>query len=38
MVQALSGGMTGSARYSLLAVTAFLALGIIGALQVRRAA
>ena len=38
MVQALSDGMTDAARYSLLAATAFLALGFIGALQVRRAA
>ena len=38
VVQALSDGMTDAARYSLLAATAFLALGFIGALQVRRAA
>lgn len=38
VVQALSDGMTDAARYSLLAATVFLALGFIGALQVRRAA
>ena len=38
VVQALSGGKTDAARYSLLAATAFLALGFIGTLQVRRAA
>lgn len=38
VVQALSDGMTDAARYSLLAATAFLALGFIGTLQVRRAA
>lgn len=37
-MQALSGGMTDAAHYSLLAATAFLALGFIGALQVHRAA
>lgn len=38
VVQALSEGMADAARWSLLAATAFLALGFVGALQVRRAA
>lgn len=38
VVQALSDGMTGAARYSLLAATEFLALGFIGAMRVRHAA
>ena len=38
MVQALSDGLTGAARYSLLAATAFLVLGFISAMRVRRAA
>lgn len=38
VVQALSDGMTDAARYCLLAATAFLALGFIGAMRVRRGA
>ena len=38
VVQALSDGLTGAARYSLLAATAFLALGFVSAMRVRRAA
>ena len=37
VVQALSDGLTGAARYSLLAATAFLALGFVSAMRVRRA-
>lgn len=38
VVQALSEGMATAARWSIVAVTAFLALGFVGALRVRRAA
>jgi drug resistance efflux protein len=38
VVQALSDGMTGAVRYSLLAATAFLALGFVSAMRVRRGA
>ncbi|MDK4336763.1 hypothetical protein [Corynebacterium accolens] len=38
VVQALSEGMTNAPQWSLVAATAFLALGFVGALRVRRAA
>lgn len=38
VVQALSEGLTNAAQWSLVAATAFLALGFVGALRVRRAA
>lgn len=38
VVQALSDGMTEAVRYSILAATAFLVLGFISAMRVRRAA
>ncbi|MER0027505.1 hypothetical protein [uncultured Corynebacterium sp.] len=38
VVQALSEGMTNPAQWSLVAATAFLALGFVGALRVRCAA
>lgn len=38
VVQALSQGMTNAAQWSLVAAAAFLALGFVGALRVRRAA
>lgn len=38
VVQALSEGMTNAAQWSLVAATAFLALGFVGALRVRSAA